>query len=108
MCDRSHLKQETTMTDLTYDELPEWLAGRKEAGLKIDIETCKLGCWYAYDLDPYGVLELSEEERQVGSNRFVCSPESGGWVWEGDLPPDKAKAMYDRLGREPEPDDLLF
>jgi hypothetical protein len=37
---------------------------------------------------------------QIGTNRWVRSPESRGWVNEGDLPPAKAGAMYDRITRE--------
>jgi hypothetical protein len=37
---------------------------------------------------------------QVGTNRFVRGPHSRGWVWEGDLPVQKGKAMYDRIYRE--------
>jgi hypothetical protein len=87
------------------DEARRWLHGRKEAGMQIDIETCELGHWAADDLDPYGILrqlgkELPEELQQVGMNRFVRSSESDGWVWEGDLPEAKAKALYDRIERE--------
>jgi hypothetical protein len=78
-----------TREDLTLEEFRRWVATREEAGLKIDIETCELGRWYAYDCDPYGAnANLSEEMRQVGTNRFVRSPESRGWVHEGDLPSD--------------------
>ena len=74
---------------------------RKEAGLKIDIETCELGWWYGYDCDPYGARpDLPEEMQQVGRNRFVRSPESHRWVHEGDLPEAKVKAMYQRIDRE--------
>jgi hypothetical protein len=60
------LTQEKTMMDVEIDRMPwtrdlmtseemqQWVASREEAGLKIDIETCELGCWYAYDCDPYG------------------------------------------------------
>jgi hypothetical protein len=43
---------------------------------------------------------LNEEMRQVGTNRFVRSAESRGWVHEGDLPLEKGRAMYDRIKRE--------
>jgi hypothetical protein len=89
---------------LTAEELREWLASRKAAGIQINIETCELGCWAANDLDPYGVRELlgelPEEARQFGTNRFVRSPESRGWIWEGDLPVAAYRAMYDRINRE--------
>ncbi len=84
------------------EELKDWVATRPAAGLAIDIETCGLGCWAAYDADPYGVRgdDLSDEMKQVGTNRWVRSPESRGWVHEGDLPSQKAAAMYDRITRE--------
>ena len=86
---------------MNKEELQQWFASRIEAGRAIDIETCELGCWAAYDFDPYGVdPDLPEEMQQVGTNRFVRSPESRGWVHEGDLPPAKGKSMYDRIARE--------
>jgi hypothetical protein len=84
--------------------LRAWLASREEAGRAIDIETCELGRWAAQDADPYGIREmlgeLPEEMYQVGTNRFVRSPESHGWISEDDLPPDKFEAMYARIRRE--------
>jgi hypothetical protein len=57
--------------------------------------------WAAYDADPYGARpDLPEEMKQVGTNRFVRSPESRGWVWEGDLPHASGHAMYERIHRE--------
>ena len=86
---------------LTPEEMQQWVASREEAGRKIDIETCELGCWYAYDCDPYGAdPDLPEEMKQIGTNRFVCSPESHGWVHEGDLPLASFKAMYERIRRK--------
>ena len=88
---------------LSDDELRQWLASRKEAGQVIDIENCELGWWYAETLDPYGIYkalgEFNEEYSCVGRERFVRSPESNGWVSQGDLPADKAKAMFARLKR---------
>jgi hypothetical protein len=89
---------------MTREELKNWVATRKAAGRAIDIATCELGRWHAYDPDPYGVRELlgelHPEERSIGTNRFVRSPESRGWVHEGDLPCDKGRGMYDRIYRE--------
>ena len=31
---------------------------------------------------------------------FVRSEESGGWIVENDLPPEKREAMHDRIARE--------
>ncbi len=90
-----------TRDQLTKEELQPWLASRKAVGAKIDIETCELGRWAACDCDPYGVRpDLPEEMQQVGTNRFVRSPESIGWVNEEDLPLAKVNAMYDRIERE--------
>jgi hypothetical protein len=93
-----------TSDQMTDEELRQWLASRAEAGRKIDIETCELGRWHANDCDPYGIREmlgeLNEEMFQIGTNRFVRSVDSNGWVHEGDLPGDKGCAMYDRIHRE--------
>jgi len=85
---------------MTAHELQWWVASRKDAGRIIDIETCELGRWYASDLDPYGVSRDPDLYVQVGTNRFVRSPESNGWISEKDLPVEKFKAMYDRIHRE--------
>lgn len=89
-----------TRDQLTEEECRQWLASREEAACQIDIETCELGRWYANDYDPYGIRNVSEEMYQFGTNRFVRSPESRGWVHEGDLPSPKGGAMYDRVHRE--------
>jgi hypothetical protein len=86
---------------MTEDELQQWVASRKAAGLAIDIETCELGACAVYDFDPYRVdPDLPEELRQIATKRFVRSPESRGWVCEDDLPVDKVRAVYDRIERE--------
>jgi hypothetical protein len=88
---------------MTSEEFRQWIASRKAAGREVDIETCELGRWYAYDADPYCCDDnttLNEEMRQVGTNRFVRTPESRGWVHEGDLPLASVEAMYQRITRE--------
>jgi hypothetical protein len=87
---------------MTRDELRGWLASRRAAGAAIDIETCELGRWYVQILDPYGIREALGEEiyDQVGSDLFVRSPDSRGWIAEEDLPPEKAHALYERIRRE--------
>jgi hypothetical protein len=81
--------------------LRQWLASRKVAGRAIDIETCELGRWKSNDCDPYGIREilgeLPEEAYQIGTNRFVRSSKSHGWICEDDLPPEKVTAMYERI-----------
>jgi hypothetical protein len=89
---------------MDIDEFRDWVASRKDAAATIDIETCELGRWPAYDCDVYGLRmargELPEEMHQIGTNRFVRSPQSDGWVHEGDLSPVQVKAMYARIKRE--------
>jgi hypothetical protein len=60
-------------------------------------------------MDPYGIWEARgrDIEPYVGKHRFVRSPESRGWVWERDLPPEKFKAMYDRIGRDRDAYDVI-
>src|SRR5580704_17906900 len=91
-----------TRHEITQDELRQWLSSRNAAGEAINIETCDLGSWKAYDTDPYGVREMLGEEPyyQVGTYCFVRSPNSNGWIWEGDLPDARAKALYVRFERE--------
>jgi hypothetical protein len=89
---------------MTPKGFEQWIASRKEAGSKINIETCELGRWNARDFDPYGFLvsrgELPEIMMQFGWNRFVRSPESNGWISADDLPEEKVAAMYNRIHRE--------
>jgi hypothetical protein len=55
----------------------EWLAIRKEEGLKIDPETAEVSWHYAQTLDPYGVDQnLTEECQQIGREYFARSPGS--------------------------------
>jgi hypothetical protein len=70
-------------------EIEQWLAIRKEAGLKIDPETAEVDWDYGLDCDPYRVYdewELPEEFHQVGRQRWARSPGSDIWVHFHDLP----------------------
>ncbi|MGO9943043.1 MAG: hypothetical protein ACLPIC_09785 [Rhodoblastus sp.] len=70
-------------------EIEQYLAIRKEAGLKIDPETAEVDWDYGLDLDPYGVCdewELPKELHQVGRQRWARSPGSDIWVHFDDLP----------------------
>ena len=93
--------------EMTHEQLRKWLASREEAGKLIDIETCEIGCWYANaNGDVYEIRGdiLGEEEHlekgHTDKFNFVRSPDSDGWVCEGDLPPAKGMALYDRIYRE--------
>lgn len=75
----------------------QWLAIRKQAGLKIDPETAEVEWTYAQTLDPYGVYpELPEECWQVGREYFARSPGTDIWVWFGDLPEKTRHALSEK------------
>ena len=79
----------------------QWLAIRREAGLKIDPETAEVEWDYAQVLDPYGVdPNLPEEYRQVGRAYFARSPGSDIWVWFGDLPEATSDALWEKHKRK--------
>jgi hypothetical protein len=72
----------------------QWLAIRKEAGLKINPDTAEVCYWYVQILDPYGLEpDLPEECQQIGRSPFVRAPGSDIWVWFGDLPEATLEAL---------------
>jgi hypothetical protein len=71
----------------------QWLAIRKEAGLKIDPETAEVFWNWGQVLDPYGLYDLTDEEKCTQRNYFARSPGSDLRVSFDDLP----KAVCDRL-----------
>ena len=75
----------------------QWLASRKEAGLKIEPETAEV-CWeYAQVADPYGVRsDLPDECQQVGRQYFARSPGSDIWVHFRDLPDETRHALWEK------------
>lgn len=81
----------------THNEMSveQWLAIRKEAGLKIDPETAEV-CWdYAYTIDPSGVTpDLPEELQQIGREYFARSPDRDVWVSFRDLPKATRDALW--------------
>src|SRR5262245_23428882 len=79
----------TSVADMEADQMSveQWLAIRKEAGLKIDPETAEVMWTYAQTLDPYGVYsDLPAEWDCVGRECFARSPGSDIWVSFHDLP----------------------
>jgi hypothetical protein len=78
-----------TITDEKGNELTveQWLAIRKEAGLRIDPETAEVMWVPAVWCDPYCVYpDAWEVCPQVGREYFARSAGSDIWVWFGDLP----------------------
>jgi hypothetical protein len=53
--------------------IQEFLAIRKEAGLKIDPETAEVDWAYAQVLDPYGISPPDEEHECIGRAYFARS-----------------------------------
>ena len=105
--DREHPHTMPWTRDLmTDDELRQWRASRKEAARLIDTETCEIVCWYANaNGDPYGIGAMLGEEDHLDKGyadkfNWVRSPESNGWICEGDLPKEKISALYERIERE--------
>jgi hypothetical protein len=75
----------------------EWLAIRKQEGLKIDAGTAEVTWHYAQTLDPYGVCpDLPEECQCIGREYFARSPGSDIWVHFGDLPDEVREALWQR------------
>ena len=86
---------------MNKDEVEEWLAIRKEAGLHINSETAEVDWNYAQTFDPYGVdPDIPEEYQQVGREFFARSPESDVWVWFGDLPTATREDLWSRHSRK--------
>jgi len=88
-----------TASEKAEDE--QWLAIRKEAGLKIDPETAEVDWNYGQTLDPYGVCdewELPDEFHCVGREYFARSPGSDVWVHFSDLPDTVREEIWARHG----------
>ena len=95
------------MTDKYYDReitlnngermtVREFLAIRKEEGLKIDPSTAEVSGGYAQVLDPYGVDPDLPESFAVGREYFARRPGSDIWVEFGDLPEKTRDALWKR------------
>ena len=78
-------------------DVEQWLASRKEAGLKIDPETAEV-CWeHGQTGNPYGVYpDLPDECQQIGRLYFARSPETDVWVHFGDLPGEIRNALWEK------------
>jgi hypothetical protein len=86
------------MDDMTTEQ---WLSIRREAAPHIDPETAEVYCEKGLVLDPYRVLP-DHEDCYGAVNCFVRSPGSDVWVWDGDLPEDVRKALWEHVEQYPE------
>jgi hypothetical protein len=84
----------------------QWLAIRKEAGLKIDPETAEVFWTWGQIVDPYGLGDLTDEERCIGRNYFARSPGSEMWV-SFDEPDAVRHRLWARLKADDFDDDDL-
>jgi hypothetical protein len=96
----------TTVEDKLTTE--EWLAIRKEAGLRIDPATAKVACWYAELVDPYGIYPDDPEANCVVRQEFARAPESDVWVNFVDLPKATVDALRKKADAMDDDDDLPF
>ena len=85
----------------------EWLAIRREAGLRIDPATAKVTWCWAQVMDPYGVLPRRPEAVCVGRQYFARSPESDVWVSFHDLPEATVHALRKKADAPDDDDDDL-
>ena len=88
-------REGTPITEL--EEKMRWEDGRREAGKRIDIETCEIAEIRGGFPDVYeiGLPNYACRER----NLFVRSSEEDGWVYRGDLTEEKQKALAARISR---------
>ena len=86
----------------------EWLAIRKEAGLRIDPATAHVTWRFAQVVDPYGIYPYDPEADCVGREYFARSPDSDVWVNFGDLPKATVDALWKRRNVDNVDDDLPF
>ena len=80
---------------MTIADVEAFLAERKAEALRIDPEICEGMSRHVQVMDPYGLLDLPEEDRCIGRDIFVRNP-NGPWVWFGDLPDGVLEAAQAR------------
>jgi hypothetical protein len=73
---------------------------REAVAGRIDPSTAEIWWIYAYTLDPYDELDLSDEERQVGREWFAADPDERVAVHVLDLDPSKRQALEDPSKRQ--------
>ena len=65
-----------TQDHLTREQFEARLAGRKEAGRVIDIETCELGRWYVWMGDPYDAYDVPPEMQVAEPTATYARPQA--------------------------------
>jgi hypothetical protein len=98
-CSRPPKKHRITWEPSMSKEMnvEEFIAIRKQEGLKIDPNTAEVHWHYAQTLDPYGIYpDLPEECQQIGRAYFARSPGSDIWVHFYHLPKKTRDALWER------------
>jgi hypothetical protein len=85
---------------MNEQDIDEFLAARRAEGLRIDPGTAEVTWRYAHTLDPYGIYDLAEEERQVGREYYARAPGSDIWVLFDDLPNQTRDALWEARNQE--------
>jgi hypothetical protein len=81
-----------------HSNLGEWLAVRREVGLKIDPATAEVSFHWTDTGDPYGIHARSPgEDYCVGRSYFARSPGSDIWVEFGDLPDETRDKLWNKI-----------
>ena len=95
---------------MSIQNVEQWLAIRKEAGLEIDPQTAEVYWEHGQILDPYGVYQdLPEEAQVIGRVYFARSPDSDISVCFDDLPDTTREALWERDdGKQGFPDERLI
>ena len=89
-------QQETPERQDDQLTVSQWLAARKEAGLRIDPVTAEVDWGFGDVLDPYGVRP-DVRGGCVGRIYFARSPGSDIWVCFYDLPGATLDELRDRI-----------
>lgn len=92
---------DNTMTNntRTLEAHEAYVANRREAGRVIDIETCEVSRFETWYSNPYGTYPFDDhptpelEHEVLIQCYWVRSEESDGWIFGGDLPPEKQQAL---------------
>jgi hypothetical protein len=75
------------------------LAARRAEALTINPESCATIKYYVEAVDIYGLFDVPEEWSCRGKELFVRNLPDGCWVWDGDLPEDTRKKLWERFER---------
>jgi hypothetical protein len=101
---RAYMKARASTTPAELEEMKQtedWLAIRKEEGLRINPDTAEVYWEMRMPADPYEVhTDLCEEEKQTGRVYFARNPGSDIWVCFDDMPTNTRAKLWKRHRKE--------